>query len=109
MNEPLEIFKKTGAIVTDSHFVGTSGRHMAVYVNKDYLLSHPLETSRVTYLLAEQFKNLDVEVVAAPVVGGVILGHWVAYHLSKMQDKEIFSVYADKTAEGPLVFERGYD
>src|SRR4051812_48067926 len=105
----LEILKKTGAIVTDSHFVGTSGRHMSLYVNKDYLLMHPAQVSRITYLLAEAHKGLAVDVVAAPVVGGVILGNWTAYHLSQMQGREILSVYADKTDEGPLVFKRGYD
>ncbi len=105
----LNILRKTGAVLENSHFVGTSGRHMSVYVNKDYLLSHPAYTAKITKLLAEENKNLDIDVVAAPVVGGVILGHWVAYYLSKWKKKEILSVYADKTDEGPLTFKRGYD
>jgi orotate phosphoribosyltransferase len=107
--EVLEILKKTGAVITDSHIVGTSSRHMSVYVNKDYLLPHTAETSRICYLLAERNKDLDIDVVIAPVVAGAIFGHEVARHLSEIQGKEILSAYADKTDEGPLVFKRGYD
>lgn len=107
--EVLNILEKTGAVIRDSHVVGTSGRHMSIYVNKDNLLPHTKETFRVTQLLAEAHKDLDVDVVAAPVVGGVILGNLVAYHLSLLQKKEILSVYAEKTAEGPMIFKRGYD
>ena len=107
--EVIDILEKTGAIFRNSHFVGTSGRHMSVYITKDKLLPHTSETFRVTYLLAENYKDLDVDVVAAPVIGGVILGNLVAYHLSNLQKKEILSVYAEKTPEGPMVFKRGYD
>ena len=107
--EALEILQKTKAVIENDHFVGTSGQHMGVYVNKDYLLPHTAETAHITQIMAESNKDLDVDVVAAPVVGGAILGNWVAYHLSKLQGKEILSAYADKTDEGPLVFKRGYD
>lgn len=109
MQDTIDILKSVGAVITDSHFVGTSGRHMEIYVSKDSLLSHPKETFEITKRLAEMFKDLDVEVVAAPVVGGVILGHLVAYHLSNLKGKEILSAYAEKTNEGPMVFKRGYD
>src|SRR3989338_64230 len=109
--EALEILEKVGAVNRDSHFVGTSGRHMSIYVIKDKLLQHPAETFRVTELLAQKHRDLDVEVIAAPVIGGIILGHLTAYHLSKLNNKEILSVYAEKTenGEGPMVFKRGYE
>lgn len=107
--EVLGILKRTGAVITDSHIVGTSGRHMSIYVNKDYLLPHTSETSRICRLFAEQNKDLDVDFVISPVVAGAILGHEVARHLSEIKGKEILAAYADKTDEGPLVFKRGYD
>lgn len=107
--EVLEILKRTEAVITDSHIVGTSGRHMSIYINKDYLLPHTAETSRICQLFAEQNKNLDVDLVVSPVVAGAILGHEVARHLSEIQGKEVLAAYADKTDEGPLVFKRGYD
>lgn len=109
MDEVLEILKKTGALLTNGHFVGTSNRHMSIYVNKDFLLPHTVETSRICYLLAKQNKDLDIDLVVAPVVAGAILGHEVARYLSEIQGKEILSAYADKTDEGPLIFKRGYE
>lgn len=107
--EVLDILKKTQAVITDSHIVGTSGRHMSVYINKDFLLPHPIETSRICRLLAEKNKDLDIDLVASPVVAGAILGHEVARYLTEIKGREILSAYADKTEEGPLVFKRGYD
>ncbi len=107
--EVLDILKSTQAVITDSHIVGTSGRHMSIYINKDNLLPHPAQTSRICRLLAERNEDLDIELVASPIVAGAILGHEVARHLSEIKGKEILSAYADKTEEGPLVFKRGYD
>ena len=107
--EVLDILKKTGAVITDSHIVGTSGRHMSIYINKDFLLPHTAETSRICQLMAEKHKGLEVDLIASPVVAGAILGHEVARHLSQMQGKDVLAVYADKTDEGPLVFKRGYE
>src|SRR3989338_2513992 len=104
--EIISILEKTGAVIKNSHFVGTSGRHMAIYVNKDNLLPHTKETFRITQLLAEVHKDLDIDLVAAPTISGIILGHLVAYHLSLLQQKEILSIYAEKTAEGPMILKR---
>ena len=63
-NKILEIFKSAGAIITDSHFVGTSGRHMSAYINKDALLLHPDKASEVGKLFAEKFKyGQDTEIL----------------------------------------------
>ncbi len=112
--EALEILRDTKAVIENDHFVGTSGRHMSVYVNKDLLMQHPSAIARITELMAQANKDLDVDVVAAPIVGGAILGNWIAYHLSKIKGREILSAYADKTegaqlAESGLIFKRGYE
>jgi len=108
-DEVIELLRKTHAIFTDSHFVGTSGRHMSLYVNKDALYPHTKETSRMGELFAEKNKDLDIDVVVAPALGGIILSTWTAYHLSKLKGKEILGVYTEKTADRNQVFTRGYD
>jgi len=108
-NEVLELLKKTGAILADSHFVGTSGRHMPTYINKDALYPHPAEASRMGELFAKKTAGQDVEVVAAPALGGIILSTWTAFHLSKLKGREILGIYAEKIADGNLGFTRGYD
>ena len=81
----IKILKKIGAILTDDHFVYTSGTHGSVYINKDYLYPHPTETAKVGKMFAEMFKDKDIDVVAAPAVGGTILCTWTAYYLSKLK------------------------
>jgi orotate phosphoribosyltransferase len=108
-DEVIELLRKTGAIYTDSHFVGTSGRHMSLYVNKDALYPHTKETSRMGELFAKENQNLDIDVVAAPALGGIILSTWTAYHLSQLKHKEILGIYTEKTPEKNHIFTRGYD
>lgn len=109
MSEILDILKKTDALITDDHFVYTSGKHGSVYINKDALYVHVNETSQVGKMLAEKASELDIDVIAGPALGGIILSQWTAHHLSEIKDKEVFSVYTEKTADGNQVFTRGYD
>ena len=105
----IDILKRTNALYTDGHFVGTSGRHMSVYINKDALLPHTAETSRVGELFAEKNKNVPVDVVVGPAMGAIILAQWTAYHLSRFLGKEILAVYTDKTPDNNQILKRGYD
>jgi orotate phosphoribosyltransferase len=109
MSDVISILKKVQAVLTDGHFVYTSGKHGSVYVNKDAVYPHTKETSQIGKLFAEEFKNKNIDVVAAPALGGIILSQWTAYHLSKLQKKEVLGVYTEKTAENGQVFTRGYD
>jgi orotate phosphoribosyltransferase len=115
-DQTIKLLKKTKAILTNGHFVGTSGRHMGTYINKDALYPHTDETSRMGELFAIKNKEYDIDVVAAPAVGGTILSQWTAYHLSKLKDKEILSIYTEKdkgttasASESEQIFRRGYD
>ncbi|SRR5258708_1388091 len=108
-NEVLDILKSVGAIITDSHLVLTSGRHSNAYINKDALYPHTKQTSRICELFAEKHKELDIDVVAAPSLGGIVLETWTAYHLSELKGKEILGVYTEKTPDKNQIFTRGYD
>lgn len=105
----IDILKRTGAVLTDDHFVYTSGKHGSVYINKDALYSHTAETSEVGKMFADKFKDLDIDVVAAPALGGIILSQWTTHHLSKLKHKEVLGVYTEKTPEKNQVFTRGYN
>ena len=116
MNNVINILKKVGAILTDDHFVYTSGKHGSVYLNKDFLYPHTKETSLVGKMFAEKFKSKAIDVVVAPAVGGTILCTWTAYYLSKLKKKEVLSVYTEKdkgttasAAESEQIFRRGYE
>lgn len=105
----LDILKKNHAIITDDHFVYTSDRHGSVYINKDALYPHTKAASYVGKQFAEKFKDLDIDAVVAPAIGGIILSQWTAYHLSRLKKKEILGVYTEKNLEKNQVFTRGYE
>lgn len=109
MNKVLELLKQKGAVLTDSHFVGTSGKHFATYINKDALYPHTQATSEICRLLAEKVKDLDIDVVVGPALGGIILSTWTAHHLSEIKGKEILGVYTEKDADKNQIFTRGYE
>lgn len=115
-NEIIQIMKQVGGVITDSHFVYTSGKHGSVYVNKDAVYPYTSLTSKIGQLFAEKNKDYDIDVVVAPAIGGTILSQWTAYQLSKLKNKEILSAYTEKdkgtsasAAESEQVFKRGYD
>lgn len=107
-NDVLKIFKKTGGYITESHIVFTSGRHGDSYLNKDAIYPHTKEISKICREIAERFKNKNIEVVAAPALGGIILSQWTAHHLSKLAKKTILGVYTEKTEDKNQIFTRGY-
>jgi orotate phosphoribosyltransferase len=109
MNEVIEILKRVGAVLTNDHFVGTSGLHFDAYVNKDFLYPHTKETCLICKLYAEKYKDKNIEVVVGPALGGIILSQWVAYHLSDFSGKEVLGVYTEKSPENGQVFKRGYE
>jgi orotate phosphoribosyltransferase len=116
METVVDILKSVGAVLTDDHFVYTSGKHGSVYINKDALYLHTRETSEVGKLFAEKYRNTAVEIVVAPAVGGTILSQWTAYHLSLLKGTEVMSAYTEKdkgtiasASESQQIFKRGYD
>jgi orotate phosphoribosyltransferase len=105
----ISILKKVNAVITDDHFVYTSGKHGEVYINKDAIYPHPLEVSEVGKLFAQKYKDWEIDVVAAPALGGIILSTWTAYHLTQLQGREVLGVYAEKMPDKSMAFTRGYD
>lgn len=109
-DEVLSMLRKSNGLLTDDHFVYTSGKHGSVYINKDALYPHTNFSSRVGELFAQKHKDLEIDIVCGPSLGGIILSQWAAFHLSKIKNKEILGVYTEKDSEGNQVFSRrGYD
>jgi len=108
-NDVVSLLKSINAVITDSHFVYTSGKHGSVYINKDALYPHTEKSSMVGKMFADKFKDQDVDVVAAPALGGIILSQWTANHLSKLKNKEVLGIYTEKTPDKNQIFTRGYD
>jgi orotate phosphoribosyltransferase len=65
--------------------------------------------------MAKDVQQLPIDVVVGPSLCGIVLSQWVAYHLTKMKGKEIYSVFTEKSSDPkalfdqPQLFKRGYD
>jgi len=111
----IKILKDIGAIITNDHFVYTSGKHGSVYIRKDRLYPYTIKTSEVCAMIAKNVKNKNIEVVVGPALGAIVLSQWTAYHLSKLTGKEVLSVFSEKSYDDEKIFDReqmlkrGYD
>jgi orotate phosphoribosyltransferase len=88
-DEVMQMFKDAGAL-QEGHFLLTSGLHSPVYWEKFRVLQYPSYTERLCRLIAEHFKKDDIEVVAGPTTGGIILAFEVARQLG------VKSIFAEK-------------
>src|SRR5260370_34928307 len=99
MNDPkiMQMFSSVGAIVRDSHFVYTFGRHSSVYINKDALYLHTETISKLCKLMPRPSNAHQIDVVVGPVLGGIVLSQWITPHLKANRSSgEILAIYAEK-------------
>ena len=89
----LEHLQAAGAI-KEGHFLLASGRHSDRYIEKFDLLRRPRETVAVCALIADRFRDAEINVVVGPTTGGVILAFEVARQLGVM------AAYAERATEG---------
>jgi orotate phosphoribosyltransferase len=76
--EVLELLVSTGAIL-DGHFLLSSGKHAARYIQCARLLQHPELAHRVCVALAERARNLGkIDAVIGAALGGIILAYELA-------------------------------
>lgn len=106
-DDVLSELEKHNAVIRNTHVVYTSGRHGDTYVNKDAIYPDVMAVSELCRSIALEFRGTNIDVVAAPAVGGVVLAHWTAYHLSS-RSHPVRAVYAEKDACGGFVLRRGY-
>jgi len=99
-DEIIQIFRDAGAIL-EGHFLLTSGLHSPVYWEKFRVLQYPHHTEKLCRLVAEHFKKDNVQVVAGPTTGGIILAFEVARQLG------IKGIFAEKEGE-TRAFRRGF-
>ena len=85
------------------HFVYTSGRHGADYLEKFRILEDPKATTELAGLIVQQFTALGPELVAGPTTGGIILAYEVARQLG------VNAVYVERGETGGRVLRRGFE
>ncbi|HBB87307.1 MAG TPA: orotate phosphoribosyltransferase [Blastocatellia bacterium] len=73
----IERFRQTGALL-EGHFLLTSGLHSAVYLQCALVLQHPRTAEEFGREIANHFRDANIQTVAAPAIGGIVIGHEVA-------------------------------
>ena len=79
-NKILQLMEQTGALLK-GHFLLTSGLHSEFYMQCALLLRFPEHASYAGGLISDRVRVLDPEIIAAPAIGGLIIGHEVARSL----------------------------
>ncbi len=97
----LEIFEKTDALL-NGHFLLTSGRHSNQYFQCAKVLQFPEHTTSVCRVIADFFKDYNIDTVIAPAIGGIVVGQEIARQLNK---KFIFAERENKD----LILRRGFE
>ena len=99
--QALEIFRRTG-MMQEGHFKLTSGLHSDRYIQCARLFQYPAESARVCAEIAGPFQDKNVDLVAGPAVGGIIMAYEVARVLGA---RNIFS----ERENGVMTLRRGFD
>ncbi len=89
----IRLFEESGALL-DGHFLLSSGRHSAQYMEKFHLLRQPVLTSRLCEEFADRFRDERIDVVVGPTTGGILLAFEVARQLG------VAAAYAERASEG---------
>lgn len=124
--EVLKLFEETGALL-NGHFELRSGLHSNQFFQCAHLLQHPRVSGRLCEALVEkmkaELKDLEIDTVIAPAMGGITIGHEVARALDvrfifvekeenilklrrfKIRDGERFAIAEDVVTRGGRVQE----
>lgn len=95
-----EIFQKSGAILK-GHFLLASGLHSPIYWEKFRVLQFPHYTEQLCRKISAHFQKQDIQVVAGPTTGGIILAFEVARQLG------VRGIFAEKEGQ-ERTFRRGF-
>src|SRR3989442_12631262 len=95
-------FESAGAFLR-GHFVYTSGRHGADYLEKFRILEDPRATTALAAMIAARFQPVAPELVAGPTTGGIILAYEVARQLG------VDAIYVERGEGTDRVLRRGFE
>jgi len=79
-NEVIETFKRTGALL-EGHFILSSGLHSSIYLQSAIALESTTVAMEFGAAIAERFSTQQIETVASPAIGGIVIGYEVARQL----------------------------
>ena len=80
--DPIEVLKECEAFL-EGHFLLSSGRHSSAYCQMAFLQQYPDKCSEVMAVVAEKLKDVDVDVIVGPAMGGIVYAYELGRQLGK--------------------------
>ena len=79
-DEVIDRFKQRGALL-EGHFLLSSGLHSPVYLQCAIALQSTHDAIEFGAAIADRFRDQQIETVASPAIGGLVIGYEVARQL----------------------------
>ena len=95
------LLEKTEAILK-GHFLLSSGLHSDTYIQCSKVLQYPKYAQLLGRKIAKRI-NFEVDLVASPAIGGIIIGHEVAKALKKP------FVFCERNKKGEMELRRNFE
>ena len=96
----LDILKEKDAVL-EGHFLLTSGRHSDRYVQCAKLFQYADTSAKICESLAEGLKDMDIDAVVSPAVGGILMGYEMGRQLG------VRNIFTERV-EGKMALRRGF-
>lgn len=97
----LEIFSAT-EVLLEGHFLLTSGRHSARYLQCARVFQYPEQAAKLSAGLAAHFRGQRIDVCLGPALGGVILAYETARRLGCR------AMFTEREQDGKMALRRGF-
>jgi orotate phosphoribosyltransferase len=97
----IDILKEVGALL-EGHFLLSSGKHSNRYCQCAKLLQYPEKSEIVLGKVVEQIKDVEIDIVVGPAMGGII----VAYELGRQLGKP--AIFTERE-NGSMTLRRGFE
>ena len=100
-NKIVDILVQCEALL-EGHFLLSSGKHSNRYCQCAKLLQYPDKAAQVLEVVANKVKDLDVDMLVGPAMGGII----VAYELARQLGKP--GIFTERK-DGVMTLTRGFE
>ena len=97
----LDIFRQTGALL-EGHFIYASGRHGRQFLQAARVLQYPEYTESLCAAMAGRFAQDNIDLVAGPATGGIILAYETARAL------KCRAAFTEKDGPDAMALKRGF-
>lgn len=96
----LEHFRSSGALL-EGHFLLSSGLHSPTYLQCALALQYTADAANYGHEIASKFVGADVDTVASPAIGGLVIGYAAAAALN------LRFIWTERE-NGEMVLRRGF-